>query len=149
MSGSSVTESGPNLDVWFVGFKKKLNKNIDELVEQIADEGQKLVYGFIETRGTGRVWARAYNGRDASAPGRDATGNMKNSVEQRSSSGSTAAVASFGWLDHYEEYFGLQEGGFTQDHTGIKIEAMNAIHDAGDIMFQRAQQLLKVKLSAL
>jgi len=149
MSGTSVKESGPDLDMWFVGFTKELDRNIDQLVEQIADEGQKLVRGFIETRGTGRVWRRAYNGRNASAPGRDATGHMKKSVKQRSSSGSTAAVASFGWLDNYEEYFGLQEGGFTQEHTSIKIEAMNAIHDSGDIMFQRAQQLLKVKLSAL
>jgi len=146
---SGVTESGPNLDMWFVGFTKKLDSSIDELVEQIADEGQKLVYSFIETRGTGRVWARAYNGRDASAPGRVASGQMRGDVEQRSSSGKGAAIASFGWLDNYEEYYGLQEGGFTQDRTGIEIEAMNAIHDAGDIMFQRAQELLKVKLSAL
>ena len=146
---SGVTESGPDLDMWFVGFKKKLNKNIDELVEQIADEGQKLVYGFIDTRGTGRVWKRAYNNRDASSPDRNSSFDMRGDVEQRSSSGKGAAIASFGWLDNYEEYYGLQEGGFTQDHTGIKIKAMNAIHDAGDIMFQRAQQLLKVKLSAL
>lgn len=127
-----------NLGDWFVARVDKIDKGVEKLAEDVAEEGQRLVREAIETRGTGRSWSRVYtkNGisRDASKPGRVWTGLMRDSVEQDVTAARGGVIASFGWLRRYEDYFGDQEGGFRHS-SGIDVPGMFAMEDAKDHMF--------------
>lgn len=125
----------------------KVDRALEDVAEQVAGEGQEVVYGFIDTRGTGRTWSRTYNGRKGSFPGRDASGQMRADVEQDTKISKNSVTASFGWLYHYEEYYGMQEGGFDHPITG-KVEGMYAMHDAADLMLKRSADLLKERFRA-
>lgn len=138
------------LDKWFVGFVDKVDNAVDDAMDQIAEEGEQMVKEFIDTRGTGRTWSRTYykagKPRRASRPGRVWTGDMRKDIEGESDRLSNeTARASFGWINNYEEYYGLQEGGFEHPQTG-EVEGMFAMHDAADLMAKRAESILSTKI---
>lgn len=124
----------------------RLNEGLEAEAEAVAEFGQELVRGAIETRGTGRVWKRTYhkNGvsRRASIPGRVWTGKMRDSVKNRVRASGTEVVASYGWIDHYEDYFGQQEAGFTHE-TGVKVPGMFAMADSVEPVRKRVIEGLR------
>lgn len=142
-------DSGPPLDKWFVGVVNDVNLAMEDAAEQVSDEGQKLVYEFMETRPTSREWTGNYGNpaRKTNRKGRVDTGNMRAAVEQDAQRRSKSIVfARFGWLNHYEEYFGMQEEGFVHPFAGNQVEAMNAMGDAEDIMVKRASEIIGSEL---
>lgn len=124
----------------------RLNEGLEAEAEEVAEFGQNLVRGAIETRGTGRVWKRTYrkNGvsRRASIPGRVWTGRMRDSVKNKVSAPGTEIVASYGWIDNYEDYFGYQETGF--DHpAGVEVPGMFAMADSVEPVRKRVIEGLR------
>lgn len=142
--------TGPSLSNWFVGLVNDVDQAVDNAAEQLAEEGQEFVRNAIDTRGTGRVWKRTYtrNGkrRSGSSPGRVWTGQMWNDVEDESFRyGKDTAVARFGWINRFEEYYGLQEGGFDHPITG-EVKGMEIMGDAEDFAVKRASDILGAEL---
>lgn len=137
---------------WYTTLVKKIDDAMLDTAEQISIEGQEMVYTFIETRGTDREWSRAYNNRGPAPSqhkGRIASHGMHNAVERKSRKvNRNTAVASFGWLDHFEEYYGLQEIGFEHHLTGT-VPGMYAMRDSSDLMMKRAEDLIGSKLRAI
>lgn len=124
----------------------RLNEELETEAEAVAEFGQELVREAIETRGTGRVWKRTYykNGvsRGASLPGRVWTGKMRDSVKNKVNASGTEIVASYGWIDNYEDYFGQQEAGFTHE-TGVKVPGMFAMADSVEPVRKRVIEGLR------
>ncbi|MCK9599205.1 MAG: hypothetical protein M0R66_02695 [Candidatus Omnitrophica bacterium] len=124
------------LDKWFETEVKKLDTRIEQVADEVASEGEAMVKESIGTRGTGKTWARTYykrgTARSGSYPGRVWTGEMQGDIESEVASTPEAIVASYGWTNNYEDYYGLQEGGFDHEVTGEHIEGMFAMADAAD-----------------
>lgn len=138
------------LDVWFRGIVRKVDDAMEDTAEEVADAGQKFVYEAIDTRGTGKTWKRTYNGRKGSDPGRNASGQMRGDIEQETLRfGKDAVIASFGWLRHFEEYYGKQEVGFEHEYTHEDVPGMFAMADAKDYIFKYAEDLIGRKLRDL
>lgn len=115
-------------------------KHITDIVEQVeqavADAvafGQERMVDYIESRGTGRTWAREYEKdgikRSASVPGRVWTGAMRDAVSQElDRAGFGNMKGRFGWLQTQDNYFLEQEHGFMSG--SIPVPAMHALYDA-------------------
>ena len=99
-------------------------------------EGKAQMVQNIETRGTGKTWEHAWgpNGRAASTPGRDDTGQMKGAVEgPETVSGLPNGASGFlGWPEGSPEYFRHQENGFYNVLIGVDVTEMRALRDAAD-----------------
>ncbi len=129
--------SNEPLDKWFVAKARKLNQRVETIVDEMVEEGQDMVQTSIEHAGTGKTWSRTYYNkqgtpRSGSLTGRVWSGDMRADVEQDVKVSADAIVGSFGWIKNYEDYYGLQEVGFTQSQTGIEIVGMFAMADAAD-----------------
>lgn len=138
-----------NLEAWGHAKVRALNDNLAEAMEDIAEEGQQLVHEYISTRGTANpeyggktAWKKTYRGKSGPSQGRVNTGQMRADIESRFIRTSDVFIGSFGWLDHFEDYYGLQEVGFEHEGTGEHIAGMFAMADAKDIMFERAKKRL-------
>lgn len=93
-----------------------------DAIREGAKEGEALTKEHIQTRGT------AKSGKQ----GRIETGRMLNAVTSRVEKDTDTEIeAAFGWLDDRENYFALQEGGFTHV-SGVTVEGMFALSDAGE-----------------
>jgi hypothetical protein len=128
--------SNEPLDKWFIAKVAKLDTRVEKVVSDMTLEGQDMLKDMIRTRGTGKTWSRTYvkNGisRSASRPGRVWTGDMLDNIEEDVNVSADAVMGSFGWINTYEDYYGLQDVGFTQSRTGIEIAGMFAMADAAD-----------------
>lgn len=130
-----------------------------DALEEAVEYGEELMVDFIETRGafkqTKRVWTSTDRyGRRKSSPGRVASGRMVTSVKNRVKSVKGLAIGRFGWLDDKQNYFALQEQGFT--HVGItregddgKVPGMFALRDASDLAFKKLVDSLRGKIRAI
>lgn len=138
------------LDKWFEVKVDKFTKRVEQVADEVASEGEAMVKEFIGTRGTGKTWARTYYrrgvARSGSYPGRVWTGEMIGDIKEEVVKTSDAIIASYGWLDNYEDYYGLQEGGFDHEVTGEHIEGMFAMADAADYTEQSVKQKMRAAL---
>lgn len=139
-----------NLEAWGHMKVRALNDRVAEAMEDIAEEGQQLVQEYINTRGTANPeyggktsWKKTYRGKSGPSKGRVNSGQMLADIESRFSRTTDVFIGSFGWLDHYEEYYGLQEVGFEHEGTGEHIAGMFAMADAKDIMFDRFKKKMR------
>lgn len=134
-----MPDSTQPLTTWFETRVRKLTDDIEELAYDVAGKGQEFMWDAIETRGTGKTWKKVHykNGeaRRGSSPGRDWTGHMKESAETEVTRRPDSIVASFGWIEIYEEYFGLQEGGF-EHPNGDDVPGMFIMADAEDFVME-------------
>lgn len=94
----------------------------DLIVTKGAETGAERMRDFIMSTGTGWVG----KGARAIPEGRIDTGEMHDAVAVRKE---RKGHAEFGWVVDYEEYFGLQEKGFTQP-SGHKVPPMHAFLNA-------------------
>lgn len=138
------------LDTWFVALVDKVDNAVDSAMEQIAEEGEAMVHDFILSRGTGKTWKRVHYKRGirrtGSVNGREWTGDMRSDVISESGRRKKdVAVASFGWLETFKDYYGQQEVGFEHPQTG-DIPGMFAMRDAADLMQKRAEEIIGVEL---
>lgn len=124
----SVKYSGPGTtaETWFEAITKRMYEGVADAIEEGAQRGEKITKHNIETRGTMKSGKR----------GRVETGKMRDAVNSKTVSRSKKRVTSeFGWIDEYQDYFGLQEDGF--NHVGgVTVDGMYAISDAADEVFQ-------------
>lgn len=146
------------VDGWFRGIVYKVNDRVEGVAEQVAEEGQEMLQGMIQdpARGTNRTWKRSYNGRKGGFHGRVADGQMLADIDEDVVRfGSDAVVASFGWIHHYQDYYGMQDVGFTheyakeEDGSDIVIKGMFIMRDAEDLMVKRASDLIKRSIRAI
>lgn len=97
-------------------------KNIvrDEMVE-VGKESAKHAHELVGRAGTGRAWHESgfpdpkqgsFVRRFSSRNTRANTGNLRDSLDYATSVGSTFELR-VGWVNHYEDYFGFQEKGFS------------------------------------
>lgn len=147
--------SDVDIHQWFVGIVDKINDGIERTVEEAMEYGDNAAKTFIETRGTGREWSRTYykpggGPRSASKPGRVWSGDMRADVEAETTRvGKNAVHGAFGWINHYEDYYGLQEEGFFHEWANVDVPAMNAIADAKDLTIMKLESDLDVMLRAI
>ena len=127
---------GERINVWFQQGVKNIEAGAEQVVSDMAIEGERMVQDMIGSRGTGRVWSHTYvkEGipRSESKPGRVWTGDMQKNIESDVVTKPGSIAGSFGWIHTYKDYYGLQEGGFTQADTGLIITGMFAMADAAD-----------------
>lgn len=147
--------SQPRMDVWLESKVRKLNDRVAEEMETLAEEGQELIQGYIETRGTAnpayggkKSWKRTYYKRGGGAKsgpsrGRIWSGEMHADIEQSFVRGSDVYISSFGWLDNIQDYYEQQELGFDHPATGEHIAGMFAMSDAFEVMKQRFRDRIK------
>lgn len=108
-------------------------RQVEDAVSEAVAYGEARMLEYIETRGTGRTWAREYekNGikRSASVPGRVWTGAMRDAVaSELDRAGFGNMKGRFGWLQQQDNYFLEQEHGFMSGN--IPVPAMHALYDA-------------------
>lgn len=110
-----------------------------QVLEEMMIEGADLMRDIIETSGTGSQWTHEYpnppwahghNGRTGSIGGRVASGDMVNALDAKVSRSSKGAKGTFGWTDWREDYFVMQDRGFTHKEAHRKIKGMFALQDA-------------------
>lgn len=139
------------MEDWFHIKVDKLNDSLAEAMEELAEEGQELLQGYIETRGTGKAWKRTYYKkgipRGASRPGRVWTGEMRDAIKKDNLRSKDVFIASFGWLDGAKDYYKAQEVGFDHNITGDHIEGMFIMQDAADQMKELFRKRVKGVLS--
>ena len=128
-----MSSTGVKYDKWFIAKVDRLTAEMTKVVEDMALEGEAMIKDAIETRGTGRTWAKTYYkrgiARSASIPGRVWTGDMLRAVDTEVVSTNEMVRGTFGWINKVEDYYRLQETGFTSN-TGQEIAGMFAVHDA-------------------
>lgn len=132
---------------WFQGKLRNIEDGSAKALEQAVEDGKNTMKEMISQRGTGRVWSRpGPTGRDRSAPGRVDTGHMRDSVDSYFNVTSKGnAVGRFGWIKSREDYFGLQEGGF-EHPSGITVEGMYAMVDAGELAWSEFQRRVEEEI---
>lgn len=107
---------------WVEDKLDRLTEAGKDAIREGAKEGEALTKEHIQTRGT------AKSGKQ----GRIETGRMLNAVTSRVEKDTDTEIeAAFGWLDDRENYFALQERGFTHV-SGVTVEGMFALSDAGE-----------------
>lgn len=117
-----VTGSSKSLEAWFKESVEDVFGDVGTIVADAVEEGKNITKHNIETRGTAKSGKR----------GRVRTGEMRDNVKSEMTKKSDKeAEGKFGWIDQYEEYYGLQEEGF--NHIGgVTVEGMYALTDAAD-----------------
>jgi len=90
----------------------ELQNIVEDELAVAGKEGMEVGRDFVENAGTGNSWTTDFNGRTGSSPGRVDTGNMRDAVEYRIIRGKGVGL-DVGWVNHWEPYFGAQEGGFS------------------------------------
>lgn len=131
-----------DMETWFYAKVRKLNDRIANELEELAADGQELLQGYIETRGTANpeyggktAWKRTYyktgkGSKSGPSKGRVWGGEMRADIEQSFTRSTDVMVASFGWIDNVEDYYKLQELGFDHEATGEHIQGMFIMSDA-------------------
>lgn len=111
-----------------------------DILLDVAIEGQKQMETFISTRGTG------WNGHT----GRIETGQMLDAVDSQASIDGTKAQSSFGWGingSKVEDYYRYQEEGFVNTWSGKQVPPMHALLDSfvkmREKFYQRVRNMVK------
>lgn len=118
------------MGAWYRSKMAKVQDGIDEAMEDAGQMGEDLMKEYIQTRGTGRIWAYPRNGRDGSYPGRVDSGKMLRAVGHRTLNRGGSKQLRIGWVSGTrEDYFWLQDEGF-EHPNGMTIEGMNSLQDA-------------------
>lgn len=114
---------------WFRDKVRRIEQGGQEVLQDSMRQGEEAMRNYIATRGTPK------SGR----AGRIDTGEMYGAVASSvSNTGVGSSTGKFGWIDHTEPYFGYQDVGF--NHTsGIRVEGMNALVDAGEFSWNKLQ----------
>lgn len=98
----------------------KIPEVIGRHMEEAARNGEAEAKAYIDITGTGRSWdpsgfpdlkqggGRRYGPND----GRVNTGTMRDAIEHHTTQGATTQIR-VGWINHYEDYFGHQDKGFS------------------------------------
>lgn len=135
--------SDGSLIAWYKSKMRKVEEGVDDAMDVAGELGETLGKEYISTRGTGRTWQHPWNGRDGSYPGRVDTAKMLNAFGHRKATQGGSRQLRIGWVSGTrEDYFYLQEGGFTHV-SGVTVEGMHALQDATDEAFQELARELK------
>lgn len=124
-----VTGSSKSMTAWFQESVNEIMGDVNDIVADAIEEGENITKHHIETRGTAKSGKR----------GRIESGKMRDAVNsQMVKSGTRDAEGKFGWIDTYENYYGMQEEGFRYVHADpeFDVEGMYALTDAGEEVWQ-------------
>lgn len=114
---------------------QRLMDQIEKATEESLAEGKSDMRHSIETRGTGKTWQRAWNGRTGSYPGRVASGDMLNAVEGKITARRPEMIEGIlGWADGSPDYFRYQNIGFRHVMAQTDVAGMRALRDASDLL---------------
>lgn len=143
-----------NLSAWAISLVDSVNQATETAMERTTTEGQEMVRGYIDTRGTANpeyggkgAWSRTYQGKDRASEGRVRSGRMRNAIARAIERSKWTVTGSFGWLDDYQDYYGQQEAGFEHPAPSVgKIAGMFAMADAADQILPIASGYLDEEL---
>lgn len=127
-----IRYSGPGTSAvtWFEGSVRRKISEIQDLVEDAAEEGKNIAQHNVETRGTAKSGKR----------GRIETRQMLDAIDAETTHRDKRSVKSrFGWIKEFKDYFGYQEEGF-EHINGVNVEGMYAITDAGDEVLKNLER---------
>lgn len=131
------------LGAWYRSKMTKVEAGVDDAMEESGQMGEDLMKGFIQTRGTGRIWAYPRGSREGSTPGRVDSGKMLRAVGHRTTTQGGSRQLRIGWVSGTrEDYFWLQDQGFEHPY-GMQVEGMNALQDATDAALTDLMRRLK------
>jgi hypothetical protein len=123
---------------FFENHVEDLLNTLNDLMEELATEGEGRMIEILESAVTPTGYARAMAG---GAPGRIETGTMRDAIGKDVQHGHDEIVAEWGWLQEVLDYFLLQEGG--SEVFGVQFEGMNALRGSYIEMREKMRERLE------
>lgn len=128
----------------------ELHSQLKYALQESLEEGRDEMRRRIENSGTGKTWvanwdrwANAHPGRRGSAPGRVASGRMRDQVTFEMSSDTKYRVRGrVGWTGRLgkDRYFIAQDQGFRHHITGEMVQGMMILRSIGTFVDERFEE---------